>query len=233
MKLTFTLSVVGLAFILLIGGRLIYGTHEWGERLTLHFQTPSGPVVASGVFGRRHWMHWIPMGNERSVETNGEAITVEFDTGQTVFALVDNAKDTISYRAYEDLYPSFGGLGSISMGVYLHRISKQIGAPARAIDPKYFPLLFAFEDISDPRSGYLVSRNDIFGEEAPGYALESVKIEITDDEPADGNIERTLPWLRGWEGHIRPDAVSAPEYLNPIDKAQPIQAWHFSRSFAQ
>ncbi|WP_298922187.1 hypothetical protein [uncultured Roseobacter sp.] len=98
---------VGLAGLVFLGLRLLYGTHEWGERLTLHFETPSGSVAVSGVFLRRHWMHWVPMGNERSVDTHGEAIVAEFGDGKTVFALVDNSQGTISYRAYEELYTSF------------------------------------------------------------------------------------------------------------------------------
>ncbi len=106
-----------------------------------------------------------------------------------------------------------------------------MGTPPRDIDPKHFPLLFAFANITDPTSGYLVNRRDLFGPEASGYSLESVTIQITDDLPNDGNIAEVLPWLADWKGHIRPFAETAPDYLPPIDKVAPIGTSHFAQTF--
>ncbi|MCG7495092.1 toxin-activating lysine-acyltransferase [Thalassobius sp. Cn5-15] len=60
-----------------------------------------------------------------------------------------------------------------------------------------------FEDYSDPKSVFVVDPADLAASYGEGYALTRLTLQITDDPLTQGEVEKVLGWLRGYEEWLR------------------------------
>ena len=66
----------------------------------------------------------------------------------------------------------------------------------RELDPKDYPLLVTFTDITDPTTVKQVNPTNLAATFGPGVSLKRITLEITDEPVTEGKIEQVLPCLR-------------------------------------
>lgn len=65
----------------------------------------------------------------------------------------------------------------------------------RELDPKDYPLLVTFTDITDPTTVKQVNPTNLAATFGPGVSLKRITLEITDEPVTEGKIEHVLGWL--------------------------------------
>jgi hypothetical protein len=61
--------------------------------------------------------------------------------------------------------------------------------------PNLYPRFVTFTDVGNPKSVKLVDPANLAATFGPGFALKSVKLELTDEKVTTGLIEGALSWL--------------------------------------
>ena len=176
---------------LLVGWEFLgFASHSWHQKMMVEVEVgdqryAGSSVVEMSVFGHPE----IPMVHGvRNLELEGEAVVVELPSNRYLFAL-------LTYNAF------------LARDVFKDLIIEAVHAPGerwaealsrlretRVIDPKHYPLLVTFTDLTDPKTVQKVEPDNlemIFG---PGVSLKRITLEITDEPVTEGKIESVLGW---------------------------------------
>ena len=161
---------------------------SWHQKLTLHIETPDGPVTASNVVevtfkGRLKVMDWMD-GNRFLLR--GEAVTADLG-GRPLFALL-GGRETLVWRTlgYFDRHTQPYDTA--------YRQIKQQAEPL-AVPRKYWPQLMTFADVSDAKSVQAVDPDDLAATFGAGYALTRIEVQVTREPVTEGPVEGMLGWL--------------------------------------
>ena len=153
-----------------------YPAHTYRYKVKVEIDTPSGVRSGSQVHQVR-WRSGPRLGgaNTGSHHLKGEAIAVDLDENETLYALLGAAHT--SYAS-----PAFG----------TERVTKTTSR--EPVELKALPKFVRFGDEADPASAQDIDPGDLAATYGAGYALRRVVVQIVDDPPTCG-IERRLPWL--------------------------------------
>lgn len=173
--------------------RLIWPSYAWNQKLTLTVETPQGEVSGTGIV-RVVWSdspdlfgdapHWHS-------KVRGEATVVELGEEKYLFALIGGAERLALRVFHQGRFPQdTDGLASI-----IRHVAAQRHGTARPVPPEAMPLLVTFTDIADPTTVTRVDPDDLAASFGPGYRLNSITLEITDERVTEGKLEKVLGWL--------------------------------------
>ncbi len=178
---------------LLTGFELLgFAYHSWHQKMTVEVAVGDQLYTGSSVVEMTVTGHpEIPLVHGvRNLELEeGEAVVVELPSHQYLFAL-------LTYNAF------------LARDVFKDLIVEAVHAPgerwagalsrlreARVIDPKHYPLLVTFMDITDPTTVQQVYPDNLAATFGAGVSLKRITLEITDEPVTEGKIERVLGWL--------------------------------------
>lgn len=224
--------VLGALFIFMIGGVAVAMSdafreknYSWRYKMTIAVETPEGLKTGSAV--REINLKFVPnplvgeRGNHpysADLKLKGEAVVVDLGQRGKLFALL---KGEAGNQNYSDalMFQVFSGptsWGVLETAEYYK--DKKMGKIT--LDPLTYPgypMLVAFEDMSDPKTVQRVlkwKRNTaprypetysleedyfekIFGE---GVKLKYITVEVMNEPVTWGVIDKMLPWLKGLNG---------------------------------
>jgi hypothetical protein len=217
------LVVLGITFA--VGTAAVYSIPKpIRYRLTLEVEDNGTVHTGSGVIESR-WYNQIFMkdlanGTPWTVQTRGEAVTVDLGSRGLLFALLTGverkARGAVgSHKTYfapdpqQIMLMQFSPVGQGSMTT---EILEDISHRRDVVNMPFadLPMLVRFRDINDPLTIEPVNPNDLAASFGPGVKLRSATIAIT-DEPVTVGIEEKLGWLKSSKGGYLPhnDASSA------------------------
>ncbi len=170
-------------------------TFDWHQRIRIVVMTPKGEVAAETVQAIEavYFPKWQQIGGyERNYSMRGEAVAADLGDGQYLFVLL--ADEMLAERVLPVDRSHANKPG------YLRDIENLEGAGPVEIQPERRPRLVSFDDISDPKSLRLVDPNNLAAAFGPGFALQSMTLEITADPITFGQIEAVLGgnFFRRW-----------------------------------
>jgi hypothetical protein len=174
---------------LLAGAFALGGCGEkvsWKQKLTVTVETPEGIKTGQAV-QRVRSTYTGPStigGNEVQYSMTGEAVVVSLAEGRYLFGLLSGPE--LARGAFGDRLPA----GRLE---YLQSMRTLKGAIATLLRDDY-PLLVTFADIADPASVQRVDPDDLAASFGPGYRLQSITLEITDEPVTEGPVEAALAW---------------------------------------
>jgi hypothetical protein len=178
-------------------------TVEWHRKITVVVNTPQGEVTAysvqrESISEKGGW--WAPpeaTGAERYVR--GEAFVVDLGNGKYLFAILqENKPDTFHVlRPGEAPLKVAANMKTMRGAVQLNRGD--------------YPTLVTFTDINKPASVKEVKPEDLAASFGPGYALKSMRLEITDEAVTKGRALEVLPWLKTLVSNLDGSKYSSPQ----------------------
>ena len=182
---------------------------EWNQRTILHFETPYGPMQASGVIAVRFGhptafsRNYLIGGGGLRSQVRGEAVVADFGDGKVLIALLQNltpALRTAVYHQQEDVAQS-----SHDRNAAL-RTSKAAAGHFEPIDVarQNWPKIVTFANLSDPTTIKLVDPNRISLVIGDGFTLTHVTVQATTDPVTRGNVAKVLPCFDSREGCVTP-----------------------------
>ncbi len=161
--------------------------HEWHQKLTVVVDTPTGEVSGSSVIAINATFGDVPFSDKEVwCRIRGEATVAELAPGRYLFALLGDDEERY-YRAVRDQLKDMG------RGEWLKRIPEMKGVVT--LKPRNFPLLVTFRDVDDSESVLKVDPNDLAATFGPGFKLDRITLEITDEPVTTHKVEQILPWL--------------------------------------
>jgi hypothetical protein len=165
-------------------------THTWREKTILEVETPRGVVTGGSVAEVTvHWFGSLEQAFSASAVSagkRGEAGVLELAPGKYLFALT---LDPEAARA-ETMFALPQDPDGKSVTARLEALRE-----TRNVPEELYPRLVTFADVSDPKSVKLVDPANLAATFGPGFALKSVKLEVTDEKVTEGAIEGALGWL--------------------------------------
>ncbi len=169
-----------------------FGSYSWRQKLTIEVETPAGPVTGSAVTAVRFFDDNIMVdGAQIKTRIKGEAVSLDLGQGHHLFALLGHSKapEYIARLAPKILWErdGVGGWDAIAK-------ASSLTSPL-VVPPKNYPMFVTFGDIKDPKSVKLVDPGNLAGTFGPGYSLESIALEITEEPVTSGKVESVLGWL--------------------------------------
>ncbi|MDN5850653.1 MAG: hypothetical protein L0H63_13620 [Nitrococcus sp.] len=182
-------ALVGLS-ALLVATMAISGCrsrYEWHQKLTVVVETPDGIVSGNAVQAAKYEKNvWFAAvnGAPSQIYLRGEAVVIPIAKDKYLFMLLP--KGSLAYEMYT--LSSQGTAGS--------RIAKMLSVRRRPIEVPLqdAPPFAMFGDIEDPNSAHFVNVEGKY-QEANGFSIKSVSLEITNEAVTDGAIDDILPWL--------------------------------------
>ena len=210
------IAVVGVPLLLLGSclAILVTGTdnEHWNQRLTLVVETPTGPVSGS-VVQRIDWQGTRGLyksmmsgvdSSSASVKVTGEALAIEVVPGRWLFALL---KGGSGWQGEP------GSNAGFAIGVPLGHFARSAEAVAAihdfpkdtpiVLDPKAWPLLVTFDDVTKPETVREVDPDDLAAVFGEGVRLKAVTLEITREGVTLGRVEGVLGWLCSYKTPYR------------------------------
>jgi hypothetical protein len=190
-----------------------FDTCTYKYRLTIAVQTPDGVKSGSSVIERTRSFSNFVIGDSSGVAhttLRGEAVYVDLGQNRNLFVLLGDAASGRRGTPGD----MNGALDAGDMPLVVMNIGfnpRLIGwqerwAAKRArergpVDVPFIslPTVVTFPNIADPLSVTLVDPRDLAATFGEGFALQSAKIEITND-PITVQISAVLPWLASFEG---------------------------------
>jgi hypothetical protein len=170
---------------------------SWNQKMTIVVQTPDGDVKASSVssvFWGEQKRKWQGMGYDFTAK--GEAVILDLGDGKYLFGLLRGA-GTSEYMGSVAPASISGRKGRVISNELFREVAEKRGRASGVISvPEYqYPLLVTFEDISKPESVKRVDPADLAASFGEGHALKSVSLEVTDEQAAEGEVEKILGWM--------------------------------------
>lgn len=186
--------VVGLPLVLTGCGE----SYSWNQKLTVEVNTPGSVVSASSVTSVRYVLNagLMDLWDGRGVYATGEAATIDLGDGKYVFALLKNSKrlEGATHWAFY-AFPSEERKSWPLIGPMIERSGLRF-----ELNGDNQPMLVTFDDINDPTSVKEVDPANLAATFGPGYSLQSITLEITDDPVTEGDVENVLVWLNELSG---------------------------------
>lgn len=207
---------VSMAACAVAGASGEYPSTKIRYKMTVEVETPEGIKTGSAV--REISMVSRPMLLGESNDTHvklekGEAVVVDLGQRGVLFSLLTNPAGTSASHPIWALFNAFPSLcpeGDVSRcGIRYYSALKDTGQVE--IKEKDYPMLVRFRDLNDARtveraiemevcldpesvnSSFCIKKDrfeEFFGQ---GVRLRSIKVEITEEIPSVGNVEKILP----------------------------------------
>ena len=159
---------------------------SWHEKITVKVETPNGERAASSVIRKTliHTDGWLAPREARGASESvwGEAVVLEVAPGKYLFALLKGLPSP-----FEVFFP---GEAPVEVASRMKRLRGH-----RTLSSDLYPLLVTFDDIADPTTVRQVDPSDLASVFGPGYTLNSITLEITDEKVTEGKVENLLVWL--------------------------------------
>jgi hypothetical protein len=169
-------------------------THSWREKTIIEIETPNGTVTGGSVAEVTvHWFGSLEQAFSASAVSagkRGEAGVLELAPGKYLFALT---LDPEAARA-ETMFALPQDPNGKSVTARLETLRE-----TRTVPAELYPRLVTFADVSDPKSVKLVDPSNLAAAFGPGFALKSVKLEVTDDNVTEGPVGMLLSWLAEYD----------------------------------
>jgi hypothetical protein len=187
----------------------------WNQKLTVTVETPLGErsgaaVVSEGVTYGRQWLS----GSAVQYGIKGEATVVEVASRKYLFALLgEGSTKELAVRVWWDTLPH-------AENGEKFRIIEGL-REKREVPPKEYPLLVSFTDFNDPKSVFEVKPDDLAAAFGPGYNLQSITLEITDEPVTEGKVESVLGWIRTLRTRLIPIKSKFAKEYRPIENVGP------------
>ena len=173
---------------------LAFRPHHYRYRMTVDVETPTGLRTGSAV----REMTWLPTaqsftGNRFTSKQRGEAVAVDLQDGQTLFALLD-------VNGYETILAGFGPastlelkplLDSVAATRKVHAYPSREVLRARSLD---YPRFVRFRDLDDPRTVEAVDPDNLEASFGSGVRLRRITVQVT-DHPVTSSLLNRLAWL--------------------------------------
>lgn len=188
-------------------------------RMTVEVDTPQGLRTGSSVMQVSSSKTPGPLiGEEHPLTTGlvGEAVAVDVQPEQTLFALIGNL-------------PNGGGLegevtklfepNTIGPDAFVESVGR-LGRPSQvgrtAVLPReHYPTFVRFRDLADPKSVEAADPGNLAASFGPGVTLRRITVTITDDDVTTG-IETRLGWLSKQRGSLINAVASDPKPLREL-----------------
>ncbi len=190
---------------------------SWREKLTVHFTTPDGPVSVSRVLdvdfteGRELG----PIYSPDDIHLIGEALVAPLGDTQ-LFIPIDRISGVRIWYARSALKLAVGTLAAHDLpGTQAQRTPLDLPR-------NLWPVMVTFTDPADPTSLALVDPGALDATFGPGYAIERLTIQTTNDPVTQGRVVAALPWIHDPIARIGGDQRR--EYDDPLNG---LFAWHF------
>ncbi len=182
-------------------------TYTWNQKLTVTVNTPDGEKSGSAVTQvTAHVGSGGLNGQIAKYSVKGEATIVDLGGGKYLFALLSSGGNWTPTEYWATIAFSQQLIGHFPHGAPddLNDFFKKLEVlrASATLTLEQYPLLVTFADIANPKSVKEVKPgkfSDVFG---PGYALKSIKLEITDEAVTAGRIANALPWTAAMSGSI-------------------------------
>lgn len=166
-------------------------------RMTVEVEAPRGLRRGFSVMEVRAAREPIPIGegHRLSVGLVGEAVAVDIEPRQAMFALITNVKngDMLVSAVTQAFEPQARFGEDFLSGVKKLGQLGQLGRTSVLL-PELYPKLVRFADIRDPATIEEVDPNDLTKSFGPGVKLRRITVAVTDDAVTAG-IENRLAWL--------------------------------------
>ena len=187
--------------------QILWGGTNWSQRLTVTVSVDGKPVSASAVTRinvRGGGKPVLPDAGVYSFNVRGEAVALEIPGRGWLFALQKPAPMSLAEDAFDAFRLAvFGSRERYSM------IPDYIGQTL-TLQPNNYPLLVTFDDPARPETVKRVDPANLAASFGAGVRLETIALSITDEKPADGVIEKVLPWLGKYPGPVLCSKIGGP-----------------------
>jgi hypothetical protein len=221
--------VVGAALVLTGGCGQFGHLAEVHYRISVGIDTPEGLRAGAGV-----WSFELRRGNIDQGFTSrfqGEAIPIDLPNGKTIFALLDlrgpdnlpvidiqgRLPELVTTRRLfpNGRFPPPAGISRPEIIKYIQKhVHNRVKLNCKSEPyPGECPLLVSFRNPADPNSVYALDPDNLTEELGPGYTLDGMYLQVTDDRPTH-QLERRLPWEASVRGkHLDGSDVNRPMTL--------------------
>ena len=189
-------KILLIGVLVFLGASLAYCQHfwfpyTWHQKMTVELDSNGKIITVSSVVEMK--VEGIPEALQfrtaRKLGMRGEAVLVEFPQKRYLFALL-TYDVFLTGKVFHDLV---GGVVSQPENGWAQAIQKV--REIRELDPKDYPLLVTFTDITDPTTVKQVNPTNLAATFGPGVSLKRITLEITDEPVTEGKIEHVLGWL--------------------------------------
>lgn len=167
--------------------------HTWNQRLTVIVDTPAGQVSGFSIVTvtdrKSNGPFTLPESRGVRTEVRGDGVVVALPNGAYLFVLL-KGQDDLAYYTFQDVIPyeSGGGYDRWVRQIARHR-------EPGIVPPDHYPMMVTFDDISDPKTVREVDPKALSATFGEGYAIVEMQLEITEEAPEYGEVDRVLPWL--------------------------------------
>ena len=174
--------------------------HSWHQKLILEVETPNGLVTGGSVVEASvSWFGGLDKAMSSNASANGlrgEASFVEVAPGKYLFALLDGEEAAHAIALFTD-----------KPREEPRQVTERLQTlkETRVVPPGKYPRLVTFNDLRDPKSVKLVDSANLAAAFGPGFALKSVKLELTDEKVTKGAVGHVLGWEKSLVGSIGKD----------------------------
>jgi hypothetical protein len=174
--------------------------YVYRQKLTIVVRTPDGDKTGSAVtevkvnVGKQGYLSASIVG----YKVSGEAPVVDLGKGRYLFGLLSlggpyTATEWLAYHTFwQKLTGDFPGSEESYNALFSKLVTSRISAPLPRED---YPLLVTFRDLNDPLSVQELKPQNFAEVLGSGYGLNSITLEITDDEVTKNEVIKHLPWL--------------------------------------
>ena len=166
-------------------------THRWHQKTILEVETPNGLVSGGSVVEASvSWFGGIDKAMSSSAVSNGlrgEASFVEVAQGKYLFALLYTEEAARTTALFTD-----------NPREEARHVTERLQTlkETRTLKPEKYPMLVTFTDVSNPKTVKLVDPENLAAAFGPGFALKSVKLELTDEKLTEGAVGHVLDWVQ-------------------------------------
>lgn len=169
---------------------------EYHYRLTLEFDTPSGPQSGSSVLRIRTRKSTWGLPETRGVRTalKGEAIFVDLKEGRNIVALLAGGDGGLRQEAMFRL-PIFAfHLEKATWENQAAALSGPLTGKRAELSSHLLPTIVTFVNVNDAGSLQVLDPFALHATFGPGYRFKAAWVEMTTDRVTHG-LETRLPWL--------------------------------------
>jgi hypothetical protein len=199
-------------------------TYSWNQKLIVTVQTPDGLKSGSAVTRVTISVGDGGLnGHVMNQSIAGEATVVDLGQGKYLFALLSESNKWEAMTAnlaeftFRDKLPDVDVYKSDRENLGAKYSILQKLREARTIPVGSVPLLVTFTDISNPASVKELKPlklEDVLGQ---GYILTTVNLEIADESPTNGLVEKILKWLpRYFDQHLDGNSIETIKSANRL-----------------
>ena len=180
-----------MVLLLSLGLSGCFATYSWHQKMTLEVKVDGQLYVTSSVIEVSTTSHpdWLPAEGSYDSEMKGEAVVLELPEKRYLFTLIKDAI-FLAPKVFEDQLDGALSESNDRWAQILEDLQE-----VHDIDPKDYPLLVTFTDITDPKAITQVDPDNLAATFGSGVSLQRITLEITDEGITEGKIESVLGWL--------------------------------------